>query len=127
MILQTLFFLVDIEFFDVINHLLLQSVAVVFHANQFLQAIDDAGADFLHTRSFVRFDAHQQLLNVVHLLIELGLKGGTLLCAEFLQLVDCVGDGTESHLPFLIAEHFHLHTRHRVGQTEQRRHPFCRA
>ena len=68
---QALFFFVDIQFLNVIDEFLLQTVLVIVHADGLFQSIRDAFFDFLYTLFFVRINRSQQLGNIRNLFAEL--------------------------------------------------------
>ena len=68
---QTLFFFVDIQFLNVVDEFLFQTVLVIVHADGLFQSIRDAFFDFFYTLFFVRINRSQQLGNIGNLFAEL--------------------------------------------------------
>ena len=122
-IAESLLLLADVEFLDVVDQFLLQSVLVVFDIRNLLQSVHDVGLDLLHARFLVRLYAGEQCLDVVHLLGELLLQGSTLLAAELDEVVHSLVDGLLCSLPFLVCQFFHIGLGRHVGQAQQRSIP----
>ena len=126
MVRQTLFFLVDVEFFDVVNQFLFQAILVVIDPRNRVQALDDALADFLDAKLLVRFDLSQQLLDIVDFLGEFPLQSRAFLPTESDECVECLPDSRRHHFPLVVAKHFSLGSRCHVGHPHQRLKPVLR-
>ena len=120
MVRQPLLLLADVELLDIVDQLLLQTVAVVIHTRYLLQTFYDALTDLLHTPRLVRLDLCQQLLDVVNLLLELLLEGGTLLDTEVHEVLQRFSHSLAHHLPLCLVEHLRLRLRQHVGHPEKR-------
>ena len=108
MVGESLFLLVDVEFLDVEDELLLEAVLVVLHAEALLQAVEYAFAYLLGALHLVGFDGCEQCGNVVELFAELLLQRGALLSAEVHELLHGFLHYASCHGPFLIGELLHL-------------------
>ncbi len=126
MVGQALFLLADVELLDVVDQLLLQTVLVVLHAGNLLQAVDDALANLLHTALLKGLNLSHEALYVVYLLCKLLLQSGTFLTAEAHQCPDGLFHGLTCCGPLLVAELFHVGARQHVGHPCQRVHPVLR-
>ena len=119
MVCQALFLLTDIEFLDVVDQLLLQTVLIVVHSRNLLQTLHDALFDFLHATLLVGLDLSQQHGDIVDLLRELLLKGCSLLCTEVHEVLQSLTDGTFNCLPLFVVQLLCIRLCQYVGHTEQ--------
>ena len=119
MVRQALLLLADVKLLDIVDELLLQTVTVIVHTRNLLQAVHDAGLDLLHTPCLVRLYLCQQLLDVVNLLLELLLEGGTLLDTEVHEVLQGLSHSTSHHLPLCLVERLGICLRQYVRHPEQ--------
>ena len=115
---QPLFLLTDVEFLDVINQFLLQTILIILNIRNLREAVNDASAYLFNTQLFVWFNLIQQVGDVVQLLGELLLQCGTFLFAEVDELVESLCDGLLCDSPFLIIKHFSLGLDGHIGKRE---------
>ena len=126
MVGQALLLLADVEFFDIVDQLLLQTVLVVFHVRNLFQSSLDTGLDLLYTSLFIGLDVSQQLSNIVNLLRKLLLKGGTLLFAEVHETFQGIRHSPLHDGPLLVLEYLHIRLRQHIGHTGQGVQPVLR-
>ena len=123
MVGQALFLFADVQFLNIVNQLLLQTVLVIFRLRNLLQSVHDAAADFLHTALFVRFNAGQQLLDVVNLLGKFLLQCRPFLSTEVHQVLYGLTDSLACNNPLFVIQYLDLAFGQHVGHTDQRLHP----
>ena len=123
MVGEALFLLVDVELLDVVDHLLLEAVAVHLHFGDGVEAVDDAGAYLLHAGRLKGFYLCEQGAYVGNLLLELTLQRGALLAAEVHEGFDGAVCHAGGYGPLLIGELHSLAARQHVGQAQKRGYP----
>ena len=104
MVRQTLFLFVDIQLFDVVNHLLLEPVLVVFHIWYRGKALHDTPSDLFHSLLLVGIYAGKKGCDIVQLLLELMLQSLTFLTTERNKLIDSTLHYTSGDLPLLFGK-----------------------
>ena len=82
MVCQALFLFRDVEFLDVVDKLLLQTVLVIIDGEELFELLCDALAYLLRARLLVLLQFFLQPLYVVYLLSEFLLQRRALLLAE---------------------------------------------
>ena len=107
MVGEPLLFFVDIEFLNIEDELLFQTVLVVVDAFEFCQPFLETFPNFLHTALLERFDACKQVFDGIDVLVEFHGKGFAFLSAEIHQRFDSLVYGIFGHFPLFIAEFFH--------------------
>ena len=90
-ILQSEFFLVDVEFLDVENHFLLKTVMVEFNRFEFGERVLDSSFYFSNAFCLVLLHLIEQLLNASNFFFEERVQTIAFLCAEFHQRSNGVG------------------------------------
>ena len=115
---QSLFLLADVQLLDVVYQFLFKSVLVIFHLGYACQSVDDALAYLFHSRLLVWFDFSQQFFDIVNLLLELPLQGGTFLSAECQELFQCVVYALSYPGPFLVGQFLYLRPCHHVRHAQ---------
>ena len=118
---EALFFLVDIQFFDVVNQFLFQTILV--RVQRLFECVGDTFLDFLHPFFFVRSYLFEQQCDVSYLFAELLFQCGAFLFAEVYQMTDCFENGGTYHFPFFFRQLLDFSLRHNVRHTEQRLKP----
>ena len=101
MVGETLFFLVDIQLFDVVDQFLFQSVLVVVCVQRLFERVGDTFLDFLHPFFFVRSYLFEQQCDVSYLFAELLFQCGTFLFAEIYQMINRFKHRGVHYFPFL--------------------------
>ena len=126
MVGQALFLFVDVELLDIVDELLLQTVAVVFDIGDALEPLDDALANLLDARLLVGLDAGQQAGDIVDVLVELHSQGLTLLLTEVDEQADGLFYGLSDGQPLLVGERLYLGLAHHVGHSGEQVEPVGR-
>ena len=117
MVGQSLLFFADVQFLNVVNKLLLQTILVVVGLGNGIEPIDDAGTYFFHAALLERLQFGEQTADVIYFLSKLALQGLAFLLAEAHQLVDGLNNRLAGQGPLFVGEHFGFGFRHHVGQT----------
>ena len=120
---EALFFLVDIQLFDVVDQFLFQPILVVVRVQRLFERVGDTFLDFLHPFFFVRSYLFEQQCDVSYLFAELLFQCGAFLFAEVYQMTDCFENGGTYHFPFFFRQLLDFSLRHNVRHTEQRLKP----
>ena len=107
MVGEALFFFVDIKLLNIEDEFLFQSVLVVVNALEFCQPFLEPFPNFLYTALFEGFDACEQTLNGINVLVEFYGKGFAFLSAEIHKSLDSPVYGIFDHFPLFVAEFFH--------------------
>ena len=102
---------------------MLKAILVVLHFRDLLQAFYYGLLYFRHAALLVRLNAVEQLLYVVHLLVELLLQRGAFLLAESHEVVYGLLYRSFHHFPFLVAQFFDIGPGEHVGHAGQRAEP----
>ena len=119
MVCQALLLLTDIEFLDVVDQLLLQTILVVVHPRNLLQTLHDALLDLLHATLLVGLDLCQQHGDIIDLLGKLLLKGCTFLCTEIHQILQGLAHGVLHRRPLFVGQLLCIRLCQHVRHTEQ--------
>ena len=125
-IAQTLLLFVDIQFFDIIDQLLFQTVFVVIGVEGLFQCLCNAFTDFRHTLFLERFDGFQQVFDVVDFFCEFLFQGQTFLLAEVGQVLQGLLYGLAYRTPFFFGQFLDVDFRQYIGHAEQRGKPVFR-
>ena len=116
---EALLFLVDVQFLDIVDKLLFQTVLVVIHTDGLFEGSGNLFADFGHTFHFVRFDFLHQCLDVVQFFVELLFEGSSFLDAEVGDLGDGFIDGLAHDGPFLFTQFLDVHLGQHIRHPQQ--------
>ena len=120
---QTLFLLTDVQFLNIIDEFLFQTVLVVLRLRNLLQPVNNTGADFLDTALLIRFDGRQELFDVVNLLTEFLLQCSTFLRTEVNQMLQGFFDTSTNSIPLLVSQNLDFRLGQHIGHTGQCLHP----
>ena len=120
---QTLFLLTDIQFLDIVNQFLLQTVLVIIHTRNLLQSVNDTLANLLYTTLLERFDFCQQTFDIINLLSKLLLERSTLLLTEIHQGSNGTLNSLAGSIPLFVGELFLFCLRQHIRHACQGVHP----
>ena len=101
MIAKALFFFVYIQFFDIINQFLFQTVLVIIYAQRLFECVRDAFFHLFYPFFLIRSDLFEQQRDIRNLFAELLFQCGTFLFAEIYQMINRFKHRGVHYFPFL--------------------------